>query len=112
MPQWPEWENELKLGGLQAPRVGNSVRLYSRGGHEFTKTFARIAGQVEKIKSDSFVLDGETVVVKERGEGVTAEELGDYSHAGLADAIGERNRTCDLRLSSHTGLYDRRKHGR
>lgn len=69
LPEGPEWEYELKLDGyrLEANKTGDKVGLYSRRGNDFTKKFAKIAGQVENIKADSFVLDGEAVVVDERG---------------------------------------------
>ena len=69
LPEGPEWEYEVKLDGyrLEAIKTGDKVRLYSRRGNDFTKKFARIAGQIEKIKAGSFVLDGEAVVVDERG---------------------------------------------
>jgi bifunctional non-homologous end joining protein LigD len=69
LPEGPEWEYELKLDGyrLEAVKTGDKIRLYSRRGNDFTKKFAKIAGQVEKINADSFVLDGEAVVVDERG---------------------------------------------
>ena len=69
LPEGPEWEYEVKLDGyrLEAVKTDDKARLYSRRGNDVTKKFARIAAQVEKIKADSFVLDGEAVVVDERG---------------------------------------------
>ncbi len=51
LPEGPEWEYEVKLDGyrLEAVKTGEKVRLYSRCGNDFTKKFARIAGQVEKM---------------------------------------------------------------
>src|SRR5262245_64878962 len=70
LPEGPEWEYELKLDGyrLEAIRDGDRVRLYSRGGNDFTKKFAKIAANVSKIRASSFVLDGEAVVVDEHGK--------------------------------------------
>ncbi|MGH7972170.1 MAG: hypothetical protein ACREIC_25935 [Limisphaerales bacterium] len=69
LPEGAEWEYELKLDGyrLEAVKPNDKVRLYSRRGNDFTKKFARIAKQVENIKADSFMIDGEAVVVDERG---------------------------------------------
>src|SRR5260370_138665 len=69
LPEGPEWEYELKLDGyrLQAIKDGDQVRLHSRRGNDFTKKLARIATAVSKIKSTSFILDGEAVVVDSQG---------------------------------------------
>jgi bifunctional non-homologous end joining protein LigD len=70
LPEGPEWEYELKLDGyrLEAVKDGEQVRLYSRRGNDFTKKFAKIATAASRIKADSFVLDGEAVVVDEKGK--------------------------------------------
>lgn len=69
LPEGAEWEYEVKLDGyrLEAVKSGDKVRLYSRRGNDFTKKFTRIAKQVANIKADSFVIDGEAVVVDECG---------------------------------------------
>jgi len=69
LPEGPEWEYELKLDGyrLEAIKLGDNVRLYSRRGNDFTKKFARIATSVSRIKENSFILDGEAVAVDEQG---------------------------------------------
>src|SRR5215831_8948080 len=65
LPEGPEWEYELKLDGyrLQAIKDGDKVRLYSGRGNDFTSKFAKIATAVSKIKTSSFLLDGEAVAV-------------------------------------------------
>jgi DNA ligase D-like protein (predicted ligase) len=69
LPEGPQWEYELKLDGyrLQAIKHGDKVRLYSRRGNDFTGKFARIATAASKIKTNSFILDGEAVVVDAQG---------------------------------------------
>jgi DNA ligase D-like protein (predicted ligase) len=69
LPKGAEWEYEVKLDGyrLEAVKTDDKVRLYSRRGNDFTKKFVRITKQIENIKADSFVIDGEAVVVDERG---------------------------------------------
>jgi len=70
LPEGPEWEYELKLDGyrLQAIKIGEEVRLYSRRGRDFTKKFGKIAKAVAKIQEASFILDGEAVAVDEKGK--------------------------------------------
>src|SRR6516162_3518155 len=70
LPEGPEWEYELKLDGyrLEALKNGDSVRLYSRSGNDFTKRFAKIAAAVLRINGTSFVLDGEAVAVDAQGK--------------------------------------------
>lgn len=69
LPEGPQWEYELKLDGyrLQAVKDGETVRLFSRRGNDFTSKFAKIAAQVSKIKAAGCVLDGEAVAVDEKG---------------------------------------------
>jgi bifunctional non-homologous end joining protein LigD len=52
---------------LEAIKHGDSVRLYSRRGNDFTQKFFRIAMSVSRIKENSFILDGEAVAVDEHG---------------------------------------------
>jgi DNA ligase D-like protein (predicted ligase) len=70
LPEGPQWEYELKLDGyrLQAVKLEDKVRLYSRRGSDFTKKFARIAASVSKIRASSIVLDGEAVAVDANGK--------------------------------------------
>ena len=41
LPEGPEWEYELKLDGyrIEAIKDGDTVRLYSRRGNDFTRKF-------------------------------------------------------------------------
>src|SRR5215471_7904680 len=70
LPEGPVWEYELKLDSyrLEAIKDGDTVRLYSRRGNDFTSKFARIATAVSKIKSTSFTIDGEAVAVDAQGK--------------------------------------------
>jgi len=70
LPEGPEWEYELKLDGyrIEAIKDGDTVRLYSRRGNDFTRKFAKIATAVSKIKATSFILDGEVVAVDAQGK--------------------------------------------
>jgi ATP-dependent DNA ligase len=62
--------SEAKFDGyrIQGLKSESSVRLLSRRGNDFTKRFAKVAEAVSKIKAASAVLDGEVVVVDEKGQ--------------------------------------------
>jgi len=70
LPEGREWEYELKLDGyrLQAIKIGEDMRLYSRRGSDFTKKFGKIAKAVSMIPESSFILDGEAVAVDAQGK--------------------------------------------
>jgi bifunctional non-homologous end joining protein LigD len=65
----PRWVFELKYDGyrLFAEKNGDDVVLYSRGGHDYTATFADIAESIGALPFEQFVIDGEVVVNDGRG---------------------------------------------
>lgn len=68
----PDWIYELKYDGyrLLAARDGTLVRLRTRGGRDVTATFPEIARALASLPWDHFILDGEVVVLDERGHPV------------------------------------------
>jgi bifunctional non-homologous end joining protein LigD len=68
-PSGPEWIHEIKHDGFRilARREAERVRLYTRNGYDFTARFPKIAATVETLSVRSCVLDGEAIVVDERG---------------------------------------------
>ena len=48
---------------MRVVRTGNTVRLLSRGGTDWTKRYPWIAETALKIKQSNFVVDGEAVVL-------------------------------------------------
>ena len=68
-PKGEHWLHEPKLDGwrCQAVKVGSSVTLYSRHGHDLTKRFPTIATAVAKLPCKSCVLDAEIVQTDARG---------------------------------------------
>ena len=48
---------------MRVVRTGNTVRLLSRGGTDWTKRYPWIAETALKIKQDNFVIDGEAVIL-------------------------------------------------
>lgn len=64
-----DWIYEVKWDGYRALAEisGKDVQLYSRNGISFAKRFAPVAESLRKIGADA-VLDGEIVVLDERGQ--------------------------------------------
>jgi ATP-dependent DNA ligase len=68
-PSGPEWLHEIKHDGfrIMARRDDNGVRLYTRNGYDFAGRFPQIVEAVAKLKVRSCFIDGEAIVVDERG---------------------------------------------
>jgi bifunctional non-homologous end joining protein LigD len=65
VPSGTDWFHEVKYDGyrLRVEREGNSVRLITRGGHNWTKRFPWIAEAVLKNRRSHFAIDGEAVIL-------------------------------------------------
>jgi ATP-dependent DNA ligase len=63
-PSGPGWVHEIKHDGyrLIARRDGKAVRLFTRGGYDWTDRYPAIASAAAKLRARSFTLDGEAVV--------------------------------------------------
>jgi bifunctional non-homologous end joining protein LigD len=68
-PSGPGWLHEIKHDGfrLMARRNRDGVRLYTRNGYDFAGRFPQIVEAVSKLNARSCFIDGEAVVVDERG---------------------------------------------
>ena len=68
-PAGPGWIHEIKHDGFRilARWDKERARLFTRNGYDFTARFPKIAAAVENLRVRSCVLDGEAVVVDERG---------------------------------------------
>ena len=68
-PSGPDWIHEIKHDGFRilARRNGNGVRLYTRNGSNFADRFPRIVEAVANLPVQSCFIDGEAIVVDERG---------------------------------------------
>src|SRR5262249_50399181 len=64
VPRGPEWQYEPKWDGFRCVlfRNGNSVDLQSKSGQPLTRYFPELVEAARKLKSKTFVLDGEIVV--------------------------------------------------
>lgn len=65
VPDGPDWIHEVKYDGyrMRVVRGGKSVRLFSKGGTDWTKRYPWIVETALKIKHDNFVIDGEAVIL-------------------------------------------------
>jgi bifunctional non-homologous end joining protein LigD len=65
VPLGPDWFHEIKYDGyrLRIERDGSSVRLITRGGHDWTKRFPWVAEAALKNRRKQFVIDGEAVIL-------------------------------------------------
>jgi bifunctional non-homologous end joining protein LigD len=68
-PMGDGWVHEIKHDGyrLIVRRDGETVRLFTRRGHDWTERYPAIASAAAKIRAQSFTLDGEAVVCGEDG---------------------------------------------
>jgi hypothetical protein len=64
-PSGADWVHEIKHDGYRmiVRRDGPSVRLYSRNAYDWTVRLAAIAAAAQRIKANSFTIDGEAVVL-------------------------------------------------
>lgn len=68
-PKGPDWALEVKWDGY---RLGvyvepGGVRAITRGGYDWTKKFGSIVAEARQLGHASMILDGEAVVVDDRG---------------------------------------------
>lgn len=82
-PEGPHWAFEVKWDGyrLAVHRSGAEIRILTRGGHDWTDRFPAIAEAARGLPSESFILDGEAVVL---------DEIGRSDFGALQQALGGR----------------------
>jgi bifunctional non-homologous end joining protein LigD len=63
-PAGADWVHEIKHDGyrLQVRREGNTVRLFTRNGYDWSARYPAIAVTAARLRAKSFTLDGEAVV--------------------------------------------------
>jgi len=68
-PEGERWVHEIKEDGFRTVlcREGESVTLFSRGGHDWTKRYTTIAEDALKLSGGDLVIDGEMVVPRADG---------------------------------------------
>lgn len=70
LPEGQGWIYELKLDGYRCEAIknGNSVRLISRNGKDFSERFSEVTKDVAGLDMESGVLDGELVALNAQGQ--------------------------------------------
>ncbi len=68
-PNGKVWLHELKLDGyrIQARKDGSKVQLLTRTGLDWTHRMKSVAADVARLPAESFILDGEVVVLADDG---------------------------------------------
>jgi bifunctional non-homologous end joining protein LigD len=87
-PAGPGWLHEIKVDGYRivARLQRGKVRLLTRTGLDWTSRFARIADAIKQLPAQSAMLDGEIVVLDERGHSDFAQlqqHLSEGRHDGM-----------------------------
>jgi bifunctional non-homologous end joining protein LigD len=74
-PSGPLWIHEIKHDGSRiiAAKHGETVRLWSRNGRDWSKEFLAVAEAVRALKADDIVLDGEAMAHCK--DGLSGQEL-------------------------------------
>ncbi len=74
-PVGPQWVHEIKWDGyrVSAYVADGKATIRTRNGHDWTKRFPAITQAVEALKVRSAVIDGEAVILDERGRSSFAE---------------------------------------
>jgi bifunctional non-homologous end joining protein LigD len=68
-PSGPLWVHEIKHDGyrLMVRRDGLRVRCFTRNGHDWADRFPAIVEAAARLKAQSFLIDGEAVIVRDDG---------------------------------------------
>jgi bifunctional non-homologous end joining protein LigD len=68
-PAGADWVHEIKHDGYRmiVRKAGDEIRLFTRNGYDWTGRFPAIAAAAERLKADSFTIDGEAVVIGPNG---------------------------------------------
>jgi bifunctional non-homologous end joining protein LigD len=87
-PTGDGWLHEIKHDGyrVQIRMDGDEVRLYTRGGHDWTAKFGRLAEAAAVLPANSALIDGEVVVLRDDGAsdfGLLQQALSDGNQAAM-----------------------------
>ena len=69
VPDGPDWFHEIKHDGyrLIVQREGDRVRLFTRSGFDWSERYPRIVAAAKRLRTASFVIDGEAVILQPNG---------------------------------------------
>ena len=88
-PVGPLWVHEIKWDGyrVSATVAAGEVTIRTRNGYDWTKRFPAIARAVAALKVRSAVIDGEAVILDEKGRSSFAELQADLDKHGSERAV-------------------------
>lgn len=71
-PDGPGWLHEIKHDGFRmiVRREGATVRLFTRGGHDWADRYPSVVEAASGLKAKSFTIDGEVVCCDDKGVAV------------------------------------------
>jgi bifunctional non-homologous end joining protein LigD len=89
VPTGPSWAYEIKHDGFRflAVRQRKQVRIYSRGGHDWSERLPAITAAVMALPVHSVVLDGEGVICGIDGKSVFDRMRACFSRQGAPEAF-------------------------
>ena len=88
-PVGPQWVHEIKWDGyrVSAYVAGGQAAIRTRNGHDWTARFPAIARAAAALKGRSAVIDGEAVILDDRGRSSFAELQADLDRHGSDRAV-------------------------
>ena len=88
-PVGPQWVHEIKWDGyrVSAYVADGRATIRTRNGHDWTARFPAIARAAAALKVRSAVIDGEAVILDERGRSSFAELQADLDRHGSERAV-------------------------
>ncbi|TPM59177.1 ATP-dependent DNA ligase [Mesorhizobium sp. B2-2-4] len=97
-PEGGDWLHEVKFDGYrtQVIKDADGIRLLTRRGHNWTGRYRHLAEEAAAIEAETFILEGETIMINEAG-------LSDFH--GLQAAVSKRTPSPDLYLVAFDLLY-------
>lgn len=68
-PAGAEWSHEIKFDGYrtQVIKDADGIRLYTKSGIDWTAKYRPLAAEAGKLNAESFIIEGETIVLNEKG---------------------------------------------
>ncbi|RUU48694.1 ATP-dependent DNA ligase [Mesorhizobium sp. M6A.T.Ca.TU.002.02.2.1] len=68
-PTGDEWSHEIKFDGYRTQVIKDSegIRLFTKNGFDWTARYRRLAEEVAAIEAESFIFEGEAIMVDQKG---------------------------------------------
>ena len=89
VPTGPQWAYEIKHDGFRflAVRQGKRVRVFSRGGHDWSKQLPAIVDAMQTLRCHAAMIDGEGVICGPDGKSDFDRMRAWYSRNGAPEAF-------------------------